>query len=297
MDSRFRGNDIVLWHVAEIIVRNKYADLCKSVLAILITTCNHTFSRRPGSSAGAPNRTRNGRRGSCISKAAVPEVLDMSPNLHIARFVQKLQRFRTGPHVHNPYAVPQERTDSAIRRANLRRYLEQYLEVQPRVMLIGEAPGYRGCRVTGTPFTNLRILTKGVDGLPLFGIRNGFQSPTATRLPPAELSATILWNALAGVRNLPLVWNAFPFHPWKPQNPWSNRKPSRKELQQGVAFLRILRDIYDIRTLVAVGRSAEFSLQSMGEPHQAIRHPAYGGKKEFLRGLTRIVDAPSFPSP
>src|SRR3972149_2026648 len=40
-----------------------------------------------------------------------------------------------------------------IRKANLRYYLDSYKKFPP-ILLIGEAPGHKGCRFSGIPFTS-----------------------------------------------------------------------------------------------------------------------------------------------
>lgn len=41
---------------------------------------------------------------------------------------------------------------AGTRRENLKTYLGSFPEV-PEILIVGEAPGYRGCRFTGVPFT------------------------------------------------------------------------------------------------------------------------------------------------
>lgn len=38
---------------------------------------------------------------------------------------------------------------------NLSIYIERMLEIKPTILFMGEAPGYRGCGITGIPFTDL----------------------------------------------------------------------------------------------------------------------------------------------
>ena len=48
-----------------------------------------------------------------------------------------------------------------IRRNNLSLYLHELLSRQTKILLLGEAPGYQGCRLTGIPFTSEHILVNG----------------------------------------------------------------------------------------------------------------------------------------
>ena len=73
----------------------------------------------------------------------------------LARFVAELAEVSIGATV-NPYSVHEPSLDrpggAAIRAANLKAYLGARLH--PRLMLVGEAPGYRGCRFSGIAFTS-----------------------------------------------------------------------------------------------------------------------------------------------
>jgi len=74
----------------------------------------------------------------------------------IFEFVEKLASSKTTGNVLNHYSpdIP----DNLIRRENLLLYLKYMKEIKPEVILIGEAPGYHGCRLTGVPFTSEFIL-------------------------------------------------------------------------------------------------------------------------------------------
>src|SRR5689334_17971447 len=51
---------------------------------------------------------------------------------------------------------PQE--DGQLRERNLRLYLDLMERIRPSILLLGEAPGYRGHAVTGIPFMSVRQL-------------------------------------------------------------------------------------------------------------------------------------------
>jgi uracil-DNA glycosylase len=142
---------------------------------------------------------------------------------------------------------------------HLRERLARYLDARAHaaVVLVGEAPGYRGARVSGIPFTSERQLTGS---------------------GPAEATATIVHRVLArlGVEEEVLLWNVVPTHPGTTT---SNRRPTRAEVEASAAFLRELtRD----RIPIAVGRIAAAALDT---PY--IRHPSHGGAAEFEQGLRR----------
>jgi uracil-DNA glycosylase len=143
---------------------------------------------------------------------------------------------------------------------NRRRRLAGYLESRSEspLLLVGEAAGYRGARVSGIPFTSERQLSgKG----------------------PAEASATIVHRVLAelGLEEHVLLWNVVPTHPGTAT---SNRRPRAAEIAAGLPFaLELARG----RRVVAVGRLAQSVLDA---PY--VRHPSHGGAAEFRVGLLRF---------
>ena len=149
---------------------------------------------------------------------------------------------------------------SAARRKRLSHYLSR--QAGARLLLVGEAAGYRGARVSGVPFTSQRQLTGG---------------------GPAEATATIVHRVLAelGIEDDVLLWNVVPTHPHRPGEPESNRRPSAKEIAAARPFLD---ELARGREVVPVGRVAEAALELEG-----IRHPSHGGAAAFREGLAHRV--------
>jgi uracil-DNA glycosylase len=144
-----------------------------------------------------------------------------------------------------------------LRRERLRSYLAA--RAQAPVLLVGEAPGYRGARVSGIPFTSERLLTGS---------------------GPAEATATIVHRVLGelGASAEVLLWNVVPTHPGTET---ANRAPTRAEVEGGLRFLERLTAG---RRTIAVGRLAHAVL---GGAH--VRHPAHGGAREFASGLANLL--------
>jgi len=194
-------------------------------------------------------------------------------------FVDALARVRLSERACNQYR-------NAIRRHNLRLYLEQI--GNPRMLLVGEAPSYRGGRLTGIAFTSEQIMLSGVDGR-FFGENRGYRKATPGPKRSTEASATMVWATIKNIDPLPLLWNAFPFHPFVSANPFSNRIPTAGELLLGAPFLETLMSLLPIEIVVAVGNFAERSLTRLGIAHTKVRHPSQGGKRKFVEGVARLT--------
>jgi uracil-DNA glycosylase len=164
-------------------------------------------------------------------------------------FVTSLASARIGE-THNQYA------DSPLRRERLAAYLGRRRDAS--LLLVGEAAGYRGARVSGIAFTSERQLTgRG----------------------PTEISATIVHRTLAelGVEDDVLLWNVVPTHPHRRDEPLSNRLPTRAEIDAGRPFVV---ELARGRRVLAVGRVAE---RVLGAPY--VRHPSHGGGAAFRATL------------
>ncbi|HKP19259.1 MAG TPA: uracil-DNA glycosylase [Gaiellaceae bacterium] len=156
-------------------------------------------------------------------------------------------------------------TFNQYRRSRLRRErLAAYLAARghAEILLVGEAAGYRGARVSGVPFTSERQLTgRG----------------------PAEATATIVHRVLAelGLQEQVLLWNVVPTHPHEPGRPYSNRRPTREEVGASALFLA---ELARGRRIVAIGRLAA---EATGAPY--VRHPSHGGASAFRSGLADLL--------
>lgn len=202
-------------------------------------------------------------------------------------FIERLAEHRPAGAIFNQYAtVP---TVNAGRRHNLRLYLRQMASHRPSLLLVGEAAGYRGCRLTGVPFTSEQVLRDGAGVGGLFGLAASYRKALETPHGRREATATIVWDALQARKTLPLLWNALPFHPHRPGEPFSNRTPSKVELLTGEPFLRALLALFQIETVVAVGNKAEAALDHWGFASEKIRHPSHGGKQAFNAGLKAVI--------
>lgn len=202
------------------------------------------------------------------------------------RLVERMAAMPLMAAVCNPYAG--DDAPSAMRRSNLIRYLHRMADRWPRWLLVGEAPGYRGCRVTGVPFTSESILLDEPSPFGLFGASAGFYA-AADSVWRREASASVMWETLVELDVLPLLWNAFPFHPHHPDRPDSNRAPSVSELETGRSIVLALLDLFAVERVIAVGSKASISLGRWGVPAAKVRHPGHGGRAAFRRELGDLL--------
>lgn len=148
------------------------------------------------------------------------------------------------------------------------------------LVLVGEAPGWRGARQSGVAFTD--ALQVGADG---------------TRERSARVVRETLQDLGLGAETL--LWNAVTLHPHEPGRPLSNRRPTSAELLRGLPALELA---VTERRIVCVGVSASQAVSALlgvhvpiaddtESRHRAarIRHPSYGGVAEFRRQLAEVV--------
>lgn len=196
----------------------------------------------------------------------------------------KLLHTAPGAQVFNPWTQRDAGTDAPGNGPAQRlQRLQAHLAITPHQILIGEASGYQGCHVSGIPFTSERlIMTGAIPRIASDGARLSIR-----QRPWSEPSATTVWGALheLGIADQTVLWNAFPWHPYKPGQLQSNRTPTPAERALGLATLRALLAAFPKARLFAVGRQAEAAAASLGHEVTALRHPSMGGATAFRTGL------------
>jgi uracil-DNA glycosylase len=173
----------------------------------------------------------------------------------IEELIERLRRARIGA----TYNFYRDGAGAGERCERLGAYLEARRDAP--LLLVGEAAGYRGARISGVPFTSERQLTG--EG-------------------PAEATATIVRRTLTELEleEQVLCWNVVPTHPHRPGRSDTNRRPTQAEVAAARPFLL---ELADGRTILAVGRLAQLAT---GAPY--VRHPSHGGAAEFRAGLLAL---------
>ena len=173
--------------------------------------------------------------------------------------------------VHDLYDAP------SIRSKTLGVVLEAATQREIDSLWIGRDLGYGGGRRTGLAFTDDVHLRKHVErwGVP-------FERPTKGK-EVQERTATAVWSILLQIKKPVFLWNVFPLHSHNTGNPRSNRPHNTHERKAGEKLLSQLIHLLEPHRLIAVGRDAEKVAHSLRDGHEVIyvRHPAYGGQKEF----------------
>ena len=216
-------------------------------------------------------------------------------------FFNSLKRKKT-PGVFNPWFEKDVANDALAeapqqRLANLNLYMSERRNAE--YLLLAEALGYQGGHFTGIPMTSERIILgyKSDAGiLPTHICKDQLHRTSNTEVHPDgfnEPTATIVWQKLISenldTRNF-VLWNAFPWHPYKRQKGLlTNRTPGNTEMLEGLSVLNHLLEVFNFKTIIALGNKAHDTLKRLGIKTRKVRHPAMGGAELFREQFVQIL--------
>ena len=208
--------------------------------------------------------------------------------MNVSEIIHNLSNAPGLPGLFNPYSDRCTFHDlpdgPAIRRQNLYRYLKAHQQRGTRQLWIAEAASYLGSRRSGVyllPETHFEKASRDIGAAP-------FQKATKTPVRGAP-TATFLWDIMAGLPEIPVAFNALPFHPHQLDNELSNRAPTKKEITQNLVFLEMMIEMFQPQQIIVIGRKAEYACSKINFPNmQYVRHPSQGGRNIFLRQIREI---------
>jgi hypothetical protein len=191
------------------------------------------------------------------------------------------------PHVVNPYRDSEPDLDRPGAARQRCQNLEAYLDHvgPPRLLLIGEALGFRGGRFSGIAFTSERQLAGQCERRLPWASDPPFRATSRNPALWLEPSGSVVWGTLGGTPQGVLLWNTFPWHPHHPGRPLTNRTPEPAMVAANLHVLEKLFETVGEVPVLAVGRTAQAALGRLGVEAEALRHPAHGGAAVFREQL------------
>lgn len=220
----------------------------------------------------------------------------------IQKFIERLANYH-GELTFNPWRDTQREyeVDGAveIRRKQLADYLSRRVG-KAKMLLVAEACGYQGGHFSGIAMTCERMILNqhpAVNSEMILGYQGQrtsrsdsplIEKPTQREKGFNEPTDSVVWKACleAGLSlDEFLLWNIFPFHPYKKGNLLSNRTPTDAELAVGLTYTQELLSLAGELPIFAIGKKSETTLSEAGFTVTGLRHPANGGANIFRQQL------------
>ncbi|MHC4840795.1 MAG: uracil-DNA glycosylase [Planctomycetota bacterium] len=201
----------------------------------------------------------------------------------IEKLIARLRRAELPEHVFNFYRQNDPELDArggaARRRENLRRYLKTLKT--PKFAFIGIAPGYRGARFTGVPFSDEHRLC----------YPGSCYDRTSTRENAYKEATAKVVMELLGARTDVVCWNLVPWHPHENGKLLSNSDPDKDTIELGLQALDwFFERLYPNVQRICVGKLVQKHMQAhYGEEYTCVRHPARGGADEFRTQASELL--------
>lgn len=226
--------------------------------------------------------------------------------LPITQFISDLKSYIASG-VYNPWRDFDGNIDIGeeaplIRCNQLKKYLQLRID-KAKYIFVAEALGYQGGHFSGIAMTSERILLGyhpkisplmvigckgqrtsncGYDKMKNICKEKGFNEPTDT----------IVWESMIENGKSPfevVLWNIFPFHPFKNDDPLTNRTPSLVELEAGAIYLQSLQRMIPDAKIISIGAKSNGTLTKFGIKNTHVPHPANGGANDFRKQIANLL--------
>ena len=209
----------------------------------------------------------------------------------IESFLEELAAFKS-LRVFNPWATNCEHADVEnsfyVRRNNLRSVMNACTNADAVDVWVGRDLGWRGGRRTGVALVDELTLSKYAKSIGASGISKATAGPVMKERTAAEIHL-----AQTRVSKKVFYWNVFPFHPHCADSPQSNRSHTRTERDKGLSFLEKVLEILPVERVIAIGNDASRAMRSINVACSSVRHPSYGGQRQFHRQLDAHYGIPT----
>ena len=109
-----------------------------------------------------------------------------------------------------------------------------------------------------------------------------------------EPTATVMWGELAAQELAPfqtILWNIYPFHPYKPSGILTNRTPTPKELDEGIDFARMILALVPGMRVIAIGRKSADTLQKYGVAATRFLILPWVGPRAFRNAVDALFES------
>lgn len=191
-------------------------------------------------------------------------------------------------HTFNPYCdrcEVHDRKDAPLRRAKvLSEVVSKATETTVDAVWIGRDLGYRGGRRTGLALTDDVHVSQHAERWNVRAERQTMGEAVSER------TAAVIWGMLDQIDEPVFLWNVFPLHPHEPGLPFTNRQHNACERKAGEEILSLLLDLLRPRRVLAVGNDAFAAATRVSSQYTVtqIRHPSYGGQRQFERQVADL---------
>ena len=225
----------------------------------------------------------------------------------IKRFIHQLRSY-SSPLVFNPWLDYDSTYDISAEAPAIRcEQLDKYFRLRipnAKYIFIAEALGFQGGHFSGIAMTSERILLGNHPSIKPTAVIGEVGSRTSNtdalydrkeserKLGFTEPTATMVWEEILNSSLSPyevILWNIFPFHPYKDEGLLTNRTPETNELNYGLGYIRILTKLCPEAKIVSIGQPSAKTLDAHNFDNIKLRHPANGGAPEFRKGFRKLL--------